>query len=189
MCAVLLRSGRVCGGRRGAITCVIKGAAKPDAVPPAVATLKRHADSCFLIVPSTTVLPAKARPKTKATPKPASTPSSERDLLDLEHDISKAAQTKTIKVWARGRIVNKILDMIRKARQAVSLPPKTASKLYGTANLFEQGAFGKISRAGPKAIEDRQYEACSHLAPQITSSLSLLDGHLCLASLVLSAML
>ena len=65
--------------------------------------------------------------------------------------------------------------MIHEARQAVSLPPGKASKLYGTANFFEQGAFGKIGRSGLNAIKDRQYEACSHLTLQIESSLSLLE--------------
>ena len=68
--------------------------------------------------------------------------------------------------------------MIRVARQAASLPPGTASKLYGTANLFEQGVFGKIGRAGLNAIKDRQYETAAPfpITRHINSSLSVLEA-------------
>lgn len=99
------------------------------------------------------------------------------DFLGLEHNLTDTAQSSTMTVWARGRIVENILAMIQEGRQAGSLPPGTAAKLYGTANFFELGVFGKVGRAGLNPIRNRQYEnRAKDLTPAIEAAFDLLEA-------------
>lgn len=54
--------------------------------------------------------------------------------------------------------------------------PGTAAKLYGIANFFEQGIYGRVGCGGLAAIKERQYEKGMFLTPAIISSFEVLEA-------------
>ena len=71
ICAVLLRSGRVCGSRHGGSTCTNSRAATPDSIVFRDPVIGRLSDKELSIVPNTVVLPVEAVPRAKAMPRAA----------------------------------------------------------------------------------------------------------------------
>ena len=103
--------------------------------------------------------------------------SSEGDFLGLVHDLSAAVSAGVVKLWVRDRLQDKLIDMMQQARREQRLMSGAASKLYGTANFFEQGTFGKIGRAGLNAVKDRQQESRnSSLTPAILQGFDILEA-------------
>ena len=80
------------------------------------------------------------------------------DFLGLEHNTEHVVSHGHVSFWVRERIEQKMLHMVTLAERSNYFPSGTASKLYGTANFWETGSFGKIGRAGLNAIKDRQYD-------------------------------
>ena len=62
------------------------------------------------------------------------------------------------------------------ARSHRSLPPGQASTLYGCLTFLDQGAFGRIARAGLNALKDRQYAAASILTEDLFTVFDLVEA-------------
>lgn len=97
-------------------------------------------------------------------------------FLGLDHDMSKALTAGVVRFWARERLENKLMDIIRSARSTGKLMPGTAAKLYGIANFFEQGIYGRVGCGGLAAIKERQYEKGMAVTPAILSSFEVLEA-------------
>ncbi len=97
-------------------------------------------------------------------------------FLGLDHDVSAALSSGVVKFWARERLENKMMDLITTARQTGRLMPGTAAKLYGIANFFEQGIYGRVGCGGLAAIKERQYERGTSLTPAISASFEVLEA-------------
>ena len=69
-------------------------------------------------------------------------------FLGLDHDLSRALSDGIVTFWARERLETKMMDIISTARQSGKLMPGTAAKLYGIANFFEQGLYGRVGCGG-----------------------------------------
>ena len=54
--------------------------------------------------------------------------------------------------------------------------PGTAAKLYGIANFFEQGIYGRVGCGGLASIKERQYERGTMLTPAILASFEVLEA-------------
>ena len=102
--------------------------------------------------------------------------SSEGLFLGLDHDMSAALSSGVVKFWARERLERKLMDIISTARSTGKLMPGTAAKLYGIANFFEQGIYGRVGCGGLAAIKERQYEKGTFLTPAILSSFEVLEA-------------
>ena len=100
--------------------------------------------------------------------------STRADFLGLEHNTESVAEHGYISFWVRERIEQKINDMMAQAEQGNLLSAGTASKLYGTANFWETGTFGKIGRAGLNAIKDRQHSKEMRVTADIQRSFQIL---------------
>jgi len=84
--------------------------------------------------------------------------SQEGDFLGLEHAMEKALSFGYVRFWVRQRLEDKIMDMIKTAESSRIFHGGTASKLYGCANFFELGVYGKVGRAGLIPIKDRIHD-------------------------------
>ena len=62
------------------------------------------------------------------------------------------------------------------ARVTGRLMPGTAAKLYGIANFFEQGIYGRVGCGGLASIKERQYERGTMLTPAILASFEVLEA-------------
>ena len=69
-------------------------------------------------------------------------------FLGLEHDFSSCLLTGAVSFWAKDKLISKLLGIIQESHRSSSLPPGVAAKLYGLANFFEQGVFGRIGCGG-----------------------------------------
>ena len=78
--------------------------------------------------------------------------------------------------WARDRIQKKLLDIITQARSERRLPAGTGSKLYGIANFFEIGVWGRVGCGGLAAIKAWQQERTGELTPAILHSFEVLEA-------------
>ena len=81
-----------------------------------------------------------------------------------------------VSFWARERLQSKLLDIITQCRAQGALHPGTAAKLYGIANFFEQGIWGRVGAGGLAAIKCRQYSATHSLSPAILSCFEVLEA-------------
>ena len=54
----------------------------------------------------------------------------------------------TIQSWARERIEHKLLHLMKHAEDSSKLQPGAAAKIYGVANFFELGVWGRIGCGG-----------------------------------------
>lgn len=95
---------------------------------------------------------------------------SEGLFLGLDHDVSQAMSHGIVTFWARERLEAKLLDLIQTSRQSNRLPGGVAAKLYGVANFFEQGIYGRVGCGGLAAIKERQYEKGTALTPEISDA-------------------
>jgi hypothetical protein len=98
----------------------------------------------------------------------------EGDFLGLIHDVSRVEELGAVFFRPRGALAVKISSIIRIARE-VGLPAGTASKLFGISNFTEGGMYGRIGRAGLRAIKDRQKETAFKITPAITLSFELIS--------------
>ena len=98
----------------------------------------------------------------------------EGDFLGLIHDVSRVEELGAVFFRPRGALAVKISSIIRIARE-VGLPAGTASKLFGISNFTETGMYGRIGRAGLRAIKDRQKETAFKITPAITLSFELIS--------------
>ena len=94
-------------------------------------------------------------------------PSSSADFLGLVHDLSKVRSTASVSLWIRDRLISKIDGMLTAAEKTHTLTPGQASKLYGCLTFLDQGAFGRIARAGLNALKERQYESQTHITDSL----------------------
>ena len=67
------------------------------------------------------------------------------------------------------------MGMITEARTSGTFGSGAAAKLYGTANFFEGGTFGKIGRSGLNAVKDRQYSRDRNVTTEIERSFSVIE--------------
>ena len=95
-------------------------------------------------------------------------------FLGLDHDFSKAHSHGQIFFWARERIQEKLTSFILSAQETGSFPPGIAAKVYGVANFFEMGVWGRIGCGGLAAIKERQEERTSMLAPALSQCFEIL---------------
>jgi hypothetical protein len=96
------------------------------------------------------------------------------DFLGLEHDTESVTTEGHMTFWVRERIENNMEKMMTQAKASNFFPPGTASKMYGTANFWETGTFGKMGRAGLNAIKDRQYSSDNQMTAEIHRSFDIL---------------
>ena len=62
----------------------------------------------------------------------------------------------TIQSWARERIEHKLLHLMKHAEDSSKLQPGVAAKIYGVANFFGLGVWGRIGCGGLAPIKRRQ---------------------------------
>ena len=96
-------------------------------------------------------------------------------FLGLDHDFTNCLSSGVVTFWAKGKLVEKLQHLIQSSLSSEKLPPGVASKIYGLANFFEQGIFGRIGNGGLHAIKLRQYEQTSVLTSAIRDCFSLLQ--------------
>ena len=97
-------------------------------------------------------------------------------FLGLEHDFTNTLSTGSVAFWAKDKLVQKLQGIITDSKRHQTLPPGVAAKLYGLANFFEQGVFGRIGCGGLHAIKERQYERHSLLTSALQSCFAILDA-------------
>ena len=97
-------------------------------------------------------------------------------VLGLDHDLSLCLSRGVVSFWARERLQSKLQDIITQCRSQGTLHPGTAAKLYGLANFFEQGIWGRVGAGGLAAIKCRQYSATHSLSPAILSCFEVLEA-------------
>ena len=88
-------------------------------------------------------------------------------FLGLTHDLSDINNTCHVKFWARSRLHDKVRDIMSAARETGKFTRGTASKLYGIANVLEQGIYGRVGYGGLMAIKARQDETTAVLTREI----------------------
>ena len=76
-------------------------------------------------------------------------------FLGLTHDLSDINNTGHVKFWARSRLHDKVRDIMSAARETGKFTHGTASKLYGIANVLEQGIYGRVGYGG--LMEQQQF--------------------------------
>ena len=96
---------------------------------------------------------------------------SQGTFLGLDHDLSRCLTDGVVVFWARERIQSKLSDLITK-----SLFSGIAPKIYGIANFFEQGVWGRVGAAGLAAIKERQYSRGTALTASICSCFEVLEA-------------
>ena len=97
-------------------------------------------------------------------------------FLGLEHDFTNTLSTGSVAFWAKDKLVQKLQGIITDSKRHQTLPPGVAAKLYGLANFFEQGVFGRIGCGSLHAIKERQYERHSLLTSALQSCFAILDA-------------
>ena len=95
-------------------------------------------------------------------------------FLGLDHHLGAVHTEAVVRFWAREQ--EKLMGYIRACRDNDPLPPGQASKLYGLANFFELGVFGRVGCSGLNAIKDRQAEKETRLTPAIRGCLDVLEA-------------
>lgn len=68
------------------------------------------------------------------------------------------------------------MTIIQDCRKAQTLKPGIAAKLYGLANFFEQGVYGRIGCGGLHAIKERQLVRGDQLTPAIEQCFQILEA-------------
>jgi len=75
--------------------------------------------------------------------------------------------TGQVTFWVRDRLQEKLLDLLNTAQQSARLTPGAASKIYGLANFFQMGVYGRVGCGGLAAIKQRQDEKSHSLSPAL----------------------
>lgn len=88
-------------------------------------------------------------------------------FLGLHHDFEHCMTKGVVTFWVREKLQTKITDLIHQSLSTQSLSPGVASKLYGMANFFEMGVYGRVGCGGLAAIKARQYERTTIVTPAI----------------------
>ena len=78
-------------------------------------------------------------------------------FLGLQHSLDSCLSHGVVHFWVKDKLQEKLLSIISEAEAAQRLSPGQAAKLYGVANFFEQGVYGRIGCGGLAAIKTRQY--------------------------------
>ena len=86
--------------------------------------------------------------------------------------MTPALDSGFVTFWARERLTT----MIKECRTSQTLKPGVAAKIYGLANFFEQGVYGRIGCGGLHAIKERQMCCGSALTPAILQCFDLLEA-------------
>ena len=100
--------------------------------------------------------------------------SSQGVFLGLQHSLSPCLTDGVASFWAKDKLEAKLLGLIQDAETTHRLSPGQASKIYGVANFFEQGVYGRIGCGGLAAIKARQYEHSSTLTPALRDCFGIL---------------
>ena len=95
-------------------------------------------------------------------------------FLGLDHDFSQIHTQGSIQFWARERIEQKLLHLMKHAEDSSRLQPGVAAKIYGVANFFELGVWGRIGCGGLAPIKRRQQERTSELTEELRRCFDLL---------------
>eukprot|EP00435_Cladocopium_sp_Y103_P019755 s1628_g4.t2 len=97
-------------------------------------------------------------------------------FLGLDHDFAQVHTAGLIRFWARDRIQQKLEGLMQTAESSERLTPGVAAKIYGIANFFEQGVWGRIGCGGLAAIKDRQQARSSEMTDELRHCFSLLKA-------------
>eukprot|EP00438_Fugacium_kawagutii_P015959 Skav227096 [mRNA] locus=scaffold199:6515:11398:+ [translate_table: standard] len=103
-------------------------------------------------------------------------PSPVSDFLGLNHDLSSIRSKGVIQLWPRDRLLDKISGLIAEAKARQQLTPGEASKLYGCLTFMDQGAFGRVARAGLNDLKDRQYSSSKDLSASLLQTFDLVQA-------------
>eukprot|EP00438_Fugacium_kawagutii_P032679 Skav221340 [mRNA] locus=scaffold1845:52003:52989:+ [translate_table: standard] len=103
-------------------------------------------------------------------------PSPVSDFLGLNHDLSGIRSKGVIQLWPRDRLLEKISGLIAEAKTRQQLTPGEASKLYGCLTFLDQGAFGRVARAGLNDLKDRQYSSSKELSASLLRTFDLVQA-------------
>ena len=95
-------------------------------------------------------------------------------FLGLDHDFSQVHLKGLVQFWARERIETKLLHLMQTAEDSGKLQPGVAAKLYGIANFFELGVWGRIGCGGLAPIKRRQQERSAELTEELRQCFDLL---------------
>ena len=97
-------------------------------------------------------------------------------FLGLQHSLADCLHSGQVHFWLKANLEAKLIDIIQIARSSARLTPGVAAKLYGVANFFEQGVYGRIACGGLAAIKQRQYESTAMLTPDIFSCFCIIEA-------------
>ena len=81
-----------------------------------------------------------------------------------------------VSFWAQEHRETKLMTIIQDCRKSQTLKPGVAAKLYGLANFFEQGVYGRIGCGGLHAIMERQLSRGDQLTPAIEQCFQILEA-------------
>ena len=95
-------------------------------------------------------------------------------FLGLDHDFGQVHAKGIVQFWARERIETKLLHLMKNAEDSGKLQPGVAAKIYGIANFFELGVWGRIGCGGLAPIKRRQQERSAELTEELRQCFSLL---------------
>ena len=96
-------------------------------------------------------------------------------FLGLDHDTSQALSCGKVHFWVRQQLEDKLMGMITEARVSEKFGSGAAAKLFGTANFFEGGSFGKIGRSGLNAVKERQYSHEKGITADLANSFTVIE--------------
>ena len=88
-------------------------------------------------------------------------------FLGLQHSLTSCLSDGVVRFWAKDKLEEKMLGLMTEAETSGRLTPGQAAKLYGVANFFEQGIYGRIGCGGLAAVKSRQYERQSTLTQSL----------------------
>ena len=95
-------------------------------------------------------------------------------FLGLQHSLDSCLTQGVVHFWVKDKLQEKLLGIISEAEAAQRLSPGQAAKLYGVANFFEQGVYGRIGCGGLAAIKTRQYSHEVQLSGEILGCFDIL---------------
>ena len=95
-------------------------------------------------------------------------------FLGLQHSLTSCLSEGVVHFWAKDKLEEKMLGLMTTAEVSGRLPPGQAAKLYGVANFFEQGIYGRIGCGGLAAVKARQYERHSSLTASLKDCFTIL---------------
>ena len=97
-------------------------------------------------------------------------------FLGLTHDLTDVQRKGHVSFGARDKLHEKLRHMLAKARSDRVLSPGQAANIYGLANFFEQGMYGRIGCSGLGAVKQRQLSKEKDLTPELEQCFAVLDA-------------